>query len=297
MPNQVLKGSFIVTEVSSSNHAKIALIIIARNEEKFIGKTIENLKNQELSPYRIIVVNDGSTDKTGEILSNFENVEIINREKRDEDFLAKKELATTINCGLEKLENDHDCEFVMISGADLIFPKNYLSLIVERMRTEPKIAISSGIIEGEFSIEPRGAGRVIRYDFWKKIGLKYPVNYGFEAFLLLKAKSLGYEITSFQDLVIVTERKTGTKYNPKLYYFYGLGLKALGYTLPYVLVRAALFAKKKPRGAIYLLKGFFSNYDDLYDSDLREYVKKTQYQKISRLDRSYIKRFSGQLKN
>jgi len=53
-----------VTEVSSSNNAKIAVIIIARNEENFIGKTIENLKNQELSPYRIIVVNDGSTDKT-----------------------------------------------------------------------------------------------------------------------------------------------------------------------------------------------------------------------------------------
>jgi len=281
----------------STKTTKVAVVIIARNEENSIKKTIDCLKMQDLVPYRIIAVNDGSTDKTGEILSTLENIEVINRQRREESHLAKKELANTVNCGLEKLQNDLDCEFIMISGADLIFPKNYLSLIVERMRTEPKIAISSGIIEGEFSIEPRGAGRVIRYDFWKKIGLKYPVNYGFEAFLLLKAKSLGYEITSFQDLVIVTERKTGTKYNPKLYYYYGLGLKALGYTLPYVLVRAALFAKKKPRGAIYLLKGFFSNYDNLYDSELREYVKKTQYQKISRLDRSYIKRFSGQLKN
>jgi len=284
-------------ENDSTKTTKVAVVIIARNEENSIKKTIDCLKMQDLVPYRIIAVNDGSTDKTGEILLTLENIEVINRQRREESHLAKKELANTVNCGLEKLQNDLDCEFIMISGADLIFPKNYLSLIVERMRTEPKIAISSGIIEGEFSIEPRGAGRVIRYDFWKKIGLKYPVNYGFEAFLLLKAKSLGYEITSFQDLVIVTERKTGTKYNPKLYYFYGLGLKALGYTLPYVLVRAALFAKKKPRGAIYLLKGFFSNYDDLYDSDLREYVKKTQYQKISHLDRSYIKRFSGQLKN
>ena len=284
-------------ENDSTKTTKFAVVIIARNEENSIKKTIDCLKMQDLVPYRIIAVNDGSTDKTGEILLTLENIEVINRQRREESHLAKKELANTVNCGLEKLQNDLDCEFIMISGADLIFPKNYLSLIVERMRTEPKIAISSGIIEGEFSIEPRGAGRVIRYDFWKKIGLKYPVNYGFEAFLLLKAKSLGYEITSFQDLVIVTERKTGTKYNPKLYYFYGLGLKALGYTLPYVLVRAALFAKKKPRGAIYLLKGFFSNYDDLYDSDLREYVKKTQYQKISHLDRSYIKRFSGQLKN
>ena len=281
----------------STKTTKVAVVIIARNEENSIKKTIDCLKMQDLVPYRIIAVNDGSTDKTGEILLTIENIEVFKRQRREESHLANTELANTVNCGLEKLQNDLDCEFIMISGADLIFPKNYLSSIVERMRTEPKIAISSGMIEGEFSIEPRGAGRVIRYDFWKKIGLKYPVNYGFEAFLLLKAKSLGYEITSFQDLVIDTDRKTGSKYNPKLYYYYGLGLKALGYTLPYVLVRAALFAKKKPRGAIYLLKGFFSNYDDLYDSKLREYVKKTQYQKISRLDRSYIKRFSGQLKN
>ncbi len=195
----------------STKTTKVAVVIIARNEENSIKKTIDCLKMQDLVPYRIIAVNDGSTDKTGEILLTLENIEVINRQRREESHLAKKELANTVNCGLEKLQNDLDCEFIMISGADLIFPKNYLSLIVERMRTETKIAISSGMIEGEFSIEPRGAGRVIRYDFWKKIGLKYPVNYGFEAFLLLKAKSLGYEITSFQDLVIVTERKTGSK--------------------------------------------------------------------------------------
>ena len=282
-----------MTKVSSSKNAKIAVIIIARNEENFIGKTIENLKNQELSPYRILVVNDGSTDKTGEILSNFENVEIINREKRDEDFLAKKDLATTINCGLEKLENDHDCEFVMISGADLIFPKNYLYSITERMRSNPKIAISSGVIEGEFSIEPRGAGRVVRYDFWKKIELKYPVNYGYEGYLLWKAKSMDYEIKSFRDLVMQSQRKTGSRYNPKLYYYYGIGLKALGYATFYVLGRAVLMARKKPKGAFYLLSGFFSDYHDLYESELRDFVRKNLHDDPTKK----FQRFVGLLRN
>jgi len=162
-------------ENDSTKTTKVAVVIIARNEENSIKKTIDCLKMQDLVPYRIIAVNDGSTDKTGEILSTLENIEVINRQRREESYLAKKELANTVNSGLEKLQNDLDCEFIMISGADLIFPKNYLSSIVERMRTEPKIAISSGIIEGEFSIEPRGAGRVIQYDFWKKmIQLKLP---------------------------------------------------------------------------------------------------------------------------
>ena len=158
-------------KLNSKNTAKVAVVIIARNEENSIKKTIDCLKIQNLIPYRIIVINDGSTDKTGEILSQIENVEVINRPRREESYLAKKELANTINFGLEKLKNDHDCNFIMISGADAIYPKDYLSSIVERMRAQPKIAISSGIIEGEFSIEPRGAGRVVRYDFWKKIGL------------------------------------------------------------------------------------------------------------------------------
>ena len=284
-------------ENDSTKTTKVAVVIIARNEENSIKKTIDCLKMQDLVPYRIIAVNDGSTDKTGEILSTLENIEVINRQRREESYLAKKELANTVNSGLEKLQNDLDCEFVMLSGADLIFPKNYLSSIVDRMRDEPKIAISSGIIEGEFSIEPRGGGRIVRYDFWKQLGLQYPVNYGFEAYLLLKAKSMGFEIISFQDLVVKTSRKTGSKYNPYLYYYYGLGMKALGYTLPYVLVRSALFAKKKPRGAINLLKGYLSSYENLYENELREYVKKTQYHKMTRFDPSYIKRFKGQLRN
>jgi len=274
LPDQILNGSYTLTEINSTKNSKIAVVIIARNEENFIRKIIDNLKIQDLTPYRIIVVNDGSTDKTGEILSNIENVEIINREKRYEDFLAKKDLAITINSGLEKLQNDEECDFVMISGADLIFQKNYLSSITERMRTNPKIAISSGVIEGEFSIEPRGAGRVVRYDFWKKIGLKYPVNYGYEGYLLWKAKSMDYEIESFSDLVMQSQRKTGSGYNPKLYYYYGIGLKALGYTHLYTIGRAILMARKKPKGAYYLLSGFFSDYNELYESDLRDFVRK-----------------------
>jgi glycosyltransferase involved in cell wall biosynthesis len=282
-----------MTEEKSSNNAKVAVIIIARNEENFIGKTIENLENQELSPYRIIVVNDGSTDKTGEILSNFENIEIINREKRDQDFLAKKDLATTINSGLEKLESDHDCDFVMISGADLIFQNNYLTSITERMQTNPKIAISSGVIEGEFSIEPRGAGRVVRYDFWKKIELKYPVNYGYEGYLLWKAKSMDYEIESFSDLIMQSQRKTGSRYNPKLYYYYGIGLKALGYATFYTVGRAILLARKKPKGAFYLLYGFFSDYHDLYESELRDFVRKNLHDDPTKK----FQRFVGLLRN
>ena len=268
----------------------IAVVLNVRNEEKVIAKTLESILDQELPPYRIIVINDGSTDKTKQILSKFPMIELIDKPVRNESYLARKELADTINQGLSKLHNDDNCELVWLVGGDLIFPPEYTSKIIERMQND-SVVISSGVIEGEFSIEPRGGGRIVDWNFWKKIGMLYPINYGWEGYLLLKANSLGYNTISYQDLVITTQRKTGTQFNPKLYYYYGLAMKALGYTTLYVLGKTLLFAKRKPKGAYYMLKGYFSNYSNLYEPELREYVKKTQNKKLKHFDSEYINRF------
>ncbi len=272
---------------------KVAVVLNARNEEKHLGKTLEFLQAQQLKPYRIIVVNDGSTDKTGEIASSYD-IEVVERKKRTENFVARKELAETVNAGLEKLDEDTDCDYILLMSAEIHLPKNYLTEVVKRMENNPKLVVAAGVIRNEYTAVPRGPGRVVRYSFWKKLGLRYPVNYWYEGYLLWKAQSLGYEIASFDDIVSETERKTGITYEPKRYYYYGLGLKALGYTTPYALARILIFARKKPKGAYYMIKGFFSDYDDLYESDLRDYVKKTQIHNILHLNPKYIKRiFKG----
>lgn len=275
---------------------KVAVVLNARNEEKHLAKTLEYLLNQDLKTYRIIVVNDGSTDKTEDVATSFKEIEVINREKRKENFVAKKELAITINTGLEKLDDDIDCNFILLMNADILLPKNYLSILVNRMKSNPNLVIAGGVLEEEFSEVPRGSGRVIRYDFWKKLGLRYPVNYGYEGYLLWKAQSMGYEIKIFSDLVYETQRKTGSEYEPKRYYYYGLGLKALGYSFLYGIARILLFSKRKPQGAYYMLRGFLSNYKELYEPELREYVKNTQNHNILHFNQNYIKRFFRTLK-
>lgn len=60
-------------------NSKIVVIMHVRNEENFNGDTLENLLQQELLPYRIIIINDGSTDKTGEILKTFPTIEVANK--------------------------------------------------------------------------------------------------------------------------------------------------------------------------------------------------------------------------
>lgn len=283
-------------QISANNLcAQVAVVIPARNEEKNIGNSLESLINQDLKPYKIIVVNDGSSDNTGKIASSFETVEVVNIAKH-ESFLSKKELANTLNAGLMKLHSENECQYVMLSGSDIIYPKNYLSTIITRMRFKPNIAIASGVISGEHYREPPGAGRVVDVKFWKKFGFCYPINYAFEGYLLWKAQSMGNDLAVYPDLVMQTQRKTGSKFNPKLYYNYGLGSKALGYIFPYFIYKTILFARKKPTGAYYFLKGYLSNYEELYEPELREYVRKTQWKKfrsISLQDFKFILNYIG----
>ena len=134
------------TQIPADNiDAQVAIVIPARNEEDHIGKSLESIINQELKPYKIIVINDGSSDKTGEIASSFKNVEVVNI-KKHESLLAKRELANTLNAGLIKLRDDKECQYVMLSGSDNIYPKNYLSTIITRMRSKSNISIASGIV-------------------------------------------------------------------------------------------------------------------------------------------------------
>lgn len=56
--------------------ALISVIIPAYNSEKTIGETIQSVLNQTFSDFELIVINDGSTDKTLEITSHIQDSRI-----------------------------------------------------------------------------------------------------------------------------------------------------------------------------------------------------------------------------
>ena len=278
-------------DIHKKNYSpKVAVIMPVRNEEKILGKTLQSLLAQELVPYRIIVINDGSTDNTLGVLAEYSQVEVVNL-KTEKSQYGKKGIAKTLNAGLAKLYDDTNCEFILKLDADHILPKNYLSEITSRMQKDPKIAASAGVIEGMYTIVPIHSGRVVRYDFWKKLYLKYPINFAYEDYFLLKAESMGYVVCSFSDIVSHTLRKTRERYSdPKSYVNFGKGMKALGYTLSYILSKSFLLAMKNPLGAYYMLKGYFDKEVELYEPELREFVKNKQHQMIFHSKSSNLKR-------
>ena len=50
---------------------KYVLITPARNEEAFIEKTLDSMVRQTLAPERWVIIDDGSTDRTAEIVKKY----------------------------------------------------------------------------------------------------------------------------------------------------------------------------------------------------------------------------------
>ena len=51
---------------------KLSVIIAAYNAETYLEETLDSVTNQTLDDYEVIVVNDGSSDRTLEILENYQ---------------------------------------------------------------------------------------------------------------------------------------------------------------------------------------------------------------------------------
>jgi glycosyltransferase involved in cell wall biosynthesis len=268
--------------------SRIATIIPARNEEKFIGETLTALSNQDIDDNYIIVVNDGSEDKTKEVVNSFPNIELINIENRGFDAHGTPILARVINQGLEKLLTEISHDYIMILGSDHILPSNYIRKIVDHMDHNRNVAICSGQIKDEKSKVPRGSGRIVRSSFWKAIGLQYPLKFGFETYLLIKAQQLGYSIDVLNDLISVTNRPTRKSYKKETYISYGKSLRALGYVHLYSLGRIGLISLKNPKGAIYMLQGYTSSGIEFYEEDFRSFLRSIQYRRLKQYIKSFL---------
>jgi glycosyltransferase involved in cell wall biosynthesis len=270
---------------------KVAVVMRAFNEEKYIEKSLRSLLNQKLSPYRIIIINDGSTDRTLEILNSFKGIEIINRKRKASAEFFTAEEPKIINDGLEKLANESECKYIMNLDADHVLNPDYLLKIISEMEKEPNLVVCSGVIEGEYFVIPVHSGRVYRYDYLKQFSFKYPEKFAAEDYLILKAQSLGYRIKIFPDIMTKVLRKTKTRYSdPQSYYNIGRGMKALGYAFLYVLIKSSIIGIKNPKNGFSLLKGFLAKNVQLYEPELRSFVRKTQYRNLLHPKTEFYKR-------
>ena len=127
---------------------KFLIIIPAHNEEENILLCLESLKNQTFQDFKCVIINDGSTDKTQEIVERFIQIpntkyQILNLTQSEHQPGAK--VVRTFNKGLET-ENLENFDVVCKFDADIIFPENYLEKINEVYEKNPKAGMVSGLV-------------------------------------------------------------------------------------------------------------------------------------------------------
>lgn len=96
----------LVYEVKTVN-TNYAVVIIGRNEEQGVDKSLKSILNQSLKPEKIIFVNDGSTDKTRQIVESFKDVDVIDFGEEHESWVGSANLSKVINKGIFEIKNEN----------------------------------------------------------------------------------------------------------------------------------------------------------------------------------------------
>ena len=242
---------------------KFLIIIPAHNEEENILPCLESLKNQTFQDFKCVIVNDGSTDKTQEIVERFIQIpntkyQILHLKKSEHQPGAK--VVRTFNKGLET-ENIEEFDVVCKFDADIIFPKNYLEKINEVYKKNPKAGMVSGLVyikKGFDSAQPdkkdfttsqlhdftnqndwifenlssknhvRGPIKSYRKEVFQKMnGLRAVL--GWDNIDVMLCKMHGFETVTIKELWVKHLRPTAYKYKSQKAeklgeYFYNIGL-------------------------------------------------------------------------
>lgn len=119
------------------------LITPARNEEAFIAKTIESVIDQTVLPMKWVIVDDGSTDKTPDIVSRYLArhpwIEMVQRPQRlDRSFAAKVQ---AFNAGFEKVKGLR-YEIIGNLDADISFEKDHFEFLLGKFSENPRLGVA-----------------------------------------------------------------------------------------------------------------------------------------------------------
>ena len=252
---------------------KFLIIIPAHNEENNISFCLESLKKQNFQDFVCMIVNDGSTDRTAEIINNFKNQDsrfrVLDLETSEHSPGAK--VVRTFDKGLQALDWK-DFDVVCKYDADIVFPRNYLEKINQTFETNPKAGIVSGLVyikkyksnseiknlrnpnenwldfsnkNNEWIFENlssknhvRGPIKAYRKECFEDMnGLRAVL--GWDNLDILLAKKHGWDVVTIKDLWVKHLRPTAYKYKSQKaeklgQYFYNIGL-----SLPLAIISSA----------------------------------------------------------
>lgn len=248
------------------------LITPARNEEAFIEKTIESVIHQTVIPMKWVIVDDGSTDRTAEIVASYAKrlawIELFRRPPRKDRNFAGKVYA--FNDGFN-LVRHLPFELVGNLDADISFGADHFEFLINKFIEDPALGVAGTAytqkdwdstrdsFEGQASVH--GACQLFRYQCFLDIGGYRPNPAGgIDWIAVTTARMKGWKTRNYPERRFHHHRIMGTAERSALGAAFDYGKKDyfLGGSPLWELFRAGYRMSKAPIfvGGLALLSGY-----------------------------------------
>ena len=215
---------------------KYVLITPARDEAEFIELTLKSVVSQTFRPEKWVIVSDGSTDGTDEIVSRFTAnnpwIELVRLPERRERHFAGKVHA--FNSGYAKVAN-LDYDVIGNLDADVSFEPGHFEFLVEKFHTDPRLGmVGAPFREGSFQYDYRftnienvwGGCQLFRKECFEDIGGYVPVKGGsIDHIAVVSARMKGWKTRTFTESVCTHHRVMGTAQHSGVASKFRLGAK------------------------------------------------------------------------
>jgi glycosyltransferase involved in cell wall biosynthesis len=274
------------------------IITPARNEAENIAATLQSVVAQTNPPVEWVIVNDGSTDRTAEILDQYaaRYPWIRAYHLPDRGFREPGSgVVRAFNHGLGKLKTK-DWDFIVKLDGDLELSADYFENCLNEFEKDVSLAVGGGTIchnadgvmrpDVDVRFHVRGATKIYRREFWDQMGGLPPV-VGWDTLDELKANMLGWTSRSFPQIRILHRRPTGAADGAWRNWFKnGRANYITGYHPLFMTLKCVKRVPQKPYflAALGLFCGFVSGYinhePQVADRELILYVRKQQLRRL-----------------
>lgn len=255
------------------NSKRLAYVLItpSRNEERFIEQTIQSVISQTILPEKWVIVSDGSTDGTDEIVKKYlpEHpwMELIRMpERRERHFGAKVQC---FNAGCERLRGE-TFDIIGNLDADITFDESYFDFLLAKFNADPALGVAgTPFVEGTASYDFRftavehvsGACQLFRRECFEQIGGYVQVKGGgIDWIAVTTARMKGWKTRTFVEKVCHHHRPMGTASAGKWKANFLLGKQDyyLGGHPVWQLFRGFYQMRRRPYvvGGIYVIAGY-----------------------------------------
>jgi len=189
------------------------LITAVKNEEIYLPKLIQSIVNQSVRPKLWVIVDDGSTDRTPELIKDAKKMHEWIQSIRLEESVRDRgaHLANVIRRGIDFAykyckRSGIRFEYIGIIDADVVPEHTYFENLLKKFENNGKLGVASG---GEWFINggkityykgryPSGGDVLYRRECYEDCG-GVPLTVLWDSVLNTKAKLRGWEVKRFDD--------------------------------------------------------------------------------------------------